>query len=134
MGFDFIYTDYLNELEHIAEEHDELTDTDVRERLRDVINYYFVWGNPVDESFPQKYAMFSAEGDALVAQATRNFVEQAQQAASDVAVGNARNDLLESAEVETEEGASFDEFIGSTDEALPEEEPASDDVYGDYDE
>lgn len=134
MDFDSVYTEFLNALERIAEEYDELTDTDVRERLREVINYYFVWANPVDEHFPQKYAMFSAQGDALVAQATRRFVEQAQQVASNVAVGNARNDLLESSEVETEEGACFDEFIGSTDEALPEESPASDTVYGDYDE
>lgn len=132
MDFDSIYTDYLNELEHIAAIHDELTDTDVRERLREVINYYFVWANPLDDAFPQKYAMFSAEGDALVAKATKRFVELAQQVASNIAVGNARNDLLESSEVETEEGAYFDEFIGSTDEALPEEQPASDAVYGDY--
>ena len=131
MDFDSIYTDYLNALERIAEEHDELTDTDVRERLREVINYYFVWGNPVDDGFPQKYAMFSAEGDELVAQATQSFIEQAQQAVAEVTVGNARNHLLESADVETEEGASFDEFIGSTDEALPEEPPASDTVYSD---
>ena len=134
MDFDSVYTAFLNALEHIAEEHDELTDTDVRERLREVINYYFVWANPVDDNFPEKYAMFSEEGDALVAQATRRFIEQAQQVASDVAVGNARNDLLENSEVETEEGAYFDEFIGSTEEALPEEPPASDAVYGDYDE
>jgi hypothetical protein len=134
MDFETVYLNFLNTLEEIAETHDELTDTDVRERLRVTINYYFVWNNALDATFPQKYAMFSAEGDALIAQATRTFIEQAQQATVHVAVGNPRNDLLENSDVETTQGESFDAFIGSTDEALEEEAPDSDAVYGDYDE
>ncbi len=132
MDFDSIYTDYLNELQRIAETHDELTDTDVRERLRLTLNYYFVWDNALDTAFPQKYAMFSAEGDALVAQATKAFIEQAQQATVDVAPGDARNALLENSNIETLEGSPYDVFIGSSDETLPEAQPASDAVYGDY--
>lgn len=35
------YIQFLNELEKIDENYEGLTDTDVRERLREVINYYF---------------------------------------------------------------------------------------------
>ena len=44
MAFSNVYTEYLNSLELIYQEHEELTDTDVRERLYVVINWYFIWG------------------------------------------------------------------------------------------
>ncbi len=132
MDFEAVYADFLNALESIAEQYDELTDTDVRERLREVIEYYFVWNNEVDDRFPQKYAMFSAQADALVASAIRSFIEQAQQLVRDVEVGDDRNHLLENFDIETLSGAYFDEFIGSTDQAFEEQPPSSDDYYGNY--
>ena len=39
---DLVATLYA-ELEEIEQDHDELTDTDVREALHVALNYYFVW-------------------------------------------------------------------------------------------
>ena len=38
--------EFFAELEQISGNHDELTDTDVREALHLTLNYYFVWGKP----------------------------------------------------------------------------------------
>jgi len=57
MTFHERYIHFLSELEKINESNEELTDTDVRERLWGVLNYYFVWGNPIEEDFPQRFSM-----------------------------------------------------------------------------
>lgn len=63
----------LDSLDRISVDHEELTDTDVRESMHLALNWYFVWGN--DRSrFPRTFGMFSAEGDLLVANAIRQFL------------------------------------------------------------
>jgi len=47
MHFRKRYVAFLNELSRLAKTHDELTDTDVRERLHEAINYHFVWNKPM---------------------------------------------------------------------------------------
>ncbi len=133
MSFLVAFEKYLNQLEDIADENDELTDTDVRERLHEVINWYFIWGHPIDKHFPKKYAMFSEVGDKLVEKVTRIFIETANKEAADVPVGQARNDLIEKSGIETASGEYFDTYLGSSEEVLPAERPASDKLYGDYD-
>ena len=58
MEFRKRYVAFLNELSKLAKTHDELTDTDVRERLHEVINYHFVWDKPM-KGFPKRFAMMS---------------------------------------------------------------------------
>ena len=132
MTFASRYTKFLNTLEEISEEYDELTDTDVRERLHEVINWYFIWGKPVDNDFPKLYGMFSPEGDARVARAVRSFVEEASVIAANLEFGMERNATIENPEITTESGNSYDLFLGSADVVLPPRKPASDDLYGDY--
>ena len=134
MTFIEIYKDYLNTLEAISGEHEELTDTDVRERLHEVINWYFVWGNPIDPDFPLLYGMFSPEGDEQVAKATKIFMEQSTKAVADVSLGEERNTLIEDISIATVSGETYDLYLGSAETALPAEEPSSDGLYGDYDE
>jgi hypothetical protein len=133
MSFLTTFEKYLNQLEDIADEHDELTDTDVRERLYEVINWYFIWGHPIDKHFPRKYAMFSEVGDKLVEKVTRAFIEAANKEAADIPVGEARHALIENPDIETKLGETYDLYLGSSDEVLPAERPASDKIYGDYD-
>ena len=45
--------------EEAREDHDELTDTDVREQLHEVINYHLVWDKPM-KGLPKRFAMMSA--------------------------------------------------------------------------
>lgn len=132
MSFLSQYKNFLNTLENISVDHDELTDTDVRERLHEVLNWYFIWDNPLDEKFPQKYAMFSAQGDAKVAYAVHHFIELAKVSAKDVSPGQERNEILENFDIETDSGASYDMFLGSIDDVLPAEIPSSDEIYGKY--
>ena len=116
--------EFYNALELIGEEHEELYDTDVREALRGALNYYFVWGNDTSE-MPVSYAMFSAEGDASVANAVREFCSQAKALAESegMKTGQPREDVLQDAAVTTRGGQSYDEFIGYADRVPPEEKP-----------
>ena len=133
MTFSEVYTKYLNSLEQIHQKHDEITDTDVRERLHEVINWYFIWGKPLDANFPRRYSMFSAEGDNLVATATQKFIEEALQVASPIVVGAERHALIEDWSIVVNDGVTFDYFLGSSEDVLPAEKPTDDGIYGDYD-
>lgn len=134
MSFLTRYTQFLTELEQIAEEHDELTDTDVRERLRAVINYYFVWQNSIEIDFPKHYAMFCARGDQKVYVIVKNFIVDAIVLVEQegLSLGESRNQALENLAAVTERGACYDEFLGSTSETLPPEKPALDETYDYY--
>ncbi|MFZ5476467.1 MAG: hypothetical protein ACOZNI_06780 [Myxococcota bacterium] len=123
------YARFLDDLDAIASEHDELTDTDVRERLHAVLSWYFVHDRPL-EGLPKKYAMFSARGDARVARAVRAFLKDARSLAPpDPAL---RHAALHDRTIETTGGYTFDVFLGWTDAPLPAEPPAPDEHYGDY--
>lgn len=136
MTFKERYTLFLNQLEKIAQEHDELTDTDVRERLHEVINYYFIWDNAVDSEFPSLYAMFSPEGNKAVFEAIRSFVIEASVLAENegIKAGEERHKAIEDLEITTNAGESFDLFLGSSDIVLPANKPASDSIYQDDEE
>jgi hypothetical protein len=125
------YIAYLNELAKLSRKHDELTDTDVRERLHEVINWCFIWGKPL-KSFPKDFEMMSAPGNKAVAAATKNFIDDALAIvkADGVKPGAARNALIEDPKARTSKGDRYDVFLGSSDEVLPAEKPApdSDDV------
>jgi hypothetical protein len=125
------YIGYLNELAQLSRKHDELTDTDVRERLHEVINWCFIWGKPL-KIFPGDFEMMSAPGNKAVAAATKSFIEDALAIvkADRVKPGAARHALIEDPRAKTSKGDSYDLFLGSSDEVLPAEKPApdSDDV------
>jgi len=109
-------------LETIAEEHEELTDTAVREALHKTLNYYFVWGKPCDP-LPRRYAMYTREGDEAVAEVIAEFLQNANVLARQhrIAVGTDRLLLLQDASIRTPLGECYDLFIGHADAPL---EPA----------
>jgi hypothetical protein len=113
---------FLEELERIGREHEELTDTDVVESIHLALNWYFVWGQE-RARFPRGFSMFSAEGDARVARAVRRFLEAAEKSGelSSIPVGQARLDVLQADSAVTADGMSYDEFIGHRDTPLPAE-------------
>lgn len=130
MIFDTLYINFLNQLEEISKEHDELTDTDVRVRLHEILNWYFIWDNSL-EDFPKRYAMFSDEADNLVYEAILEFVQKAKIECKGIVVGQARNDLLEGLKLKTEQGNEYDWYLGSSSEVLPPEKPSLDSIYED---
>jgi hypothetical protein len=125
------YCQFLDELEKISEEHDELTDTDVRERLHEVINYYFIWEKPMAPDFPKRFGMFSAEGDKKIFNVARAFIEEGVRLANTevIKIGEQRNSAIENPKAQTSTGNSYDLFLGSSDNALPPEKPTSDEFY-----
>ena len=125
------YIQFLNELEEINLNHDELTDTDVRERLHEVINYYFVWGNHVESDFPQRFSMFTPEGDKQVYKAVYSFIMDAIRWADveKIELGQARNSLIEDEKAISSEGNSYWLFLGFSEDVLPMKKPAPDEIF-----
>lgn len=122
------YARFLKDLEKVSEKHDELTDTDVRERLREVVNYYFVLDKPVENDFPKRYDMSSKAGDRAVAKLVRAFIDDAKKLSfqANIAPGIPRNNVLEDSSIRTKGGNTYDVFIGAVAEPLPDSKPASD--------
>jgi hypothetical protein len=112
----------LEELERISQAHEEVTDTDVRESLHLALNYYFVWGRK-DTRMPRSFGMFSREGNVLVSDAVRRFLDAVgeSEALSDIPCGQSRLDVLQAIGVRTVGGMMYDEFIGHRDSPLPPE-------------
>jgi hypothetical protein len=112
----------LDELESIAREHEELTDTDVREAIHVTLNLHFVWGHP-HLRFPQRFGMFSEEADMRIAAALTKFLDGAQRIGLFEAIspGQERLDFLQSQDVVASGGMRFDELIGHRRTPLPPE-------------
>jgi hypothetical protein len=118
----------------LSEEHEEVTDTDVREALHETLSFHFVWGRSI-ERLPLHYRMFTPVGDEAVSEVVSQFLRAAQPAAArlGIPVGEARLDCLQSDASESG-GPNYYEFIGHVDEPLPPEPPSPDlFVPADYD-
>lgn len=126
----------LDELERISHEHEEVTDTDVRESMHLALTWYFVWAQERTR-FPRSFGMFTAEGDRLVADAILRFLDAAERSGdlSNTPVGQARLDVLQADSATTADGMLYDEFIGHRDAPLPAE-PLPEHMFsdGDYEE
>src|SRR5690606_27222408 len=115
MTLELAVVDLLEQLERISHEHEELTDTDVREALHLALNYYFVWGQARERTrFPCNFGMFSQAGDLLVAEAIWKFLDTVEQSEeiSKIPVGQARLDILQSSSAKSASGVLYDELIG----------------------
>ncbi len=112
----------LEQLERISKAHEELTDTDVRESMHLTLTNYFVWGQE-RARFPRSFGMFSADGDALVANALVEFLEAAEISGelAAISVGQQRLDVLQADGVSTASGMRYDEFVGHRETPLPAE-------------
>ena len=62
----------LNRLDEIATKHEELLDTDVRERMRDAIDSAFL-SSVSGYELPNDFGMFEPKSDAMVKAALANF-------------------------------------------------------------
>ncbi|WP_143421463.1 hypothetical protein [Halovibrio salipaludis] len=124
------------DLESLSQKYEELMDTDIRESLHIVLNYFFVWGKGLDQ-LPISYGMFSLEGDQAVASVVNKFLSSVRSVPEidKIPLGTERLALLQDPEIVTPGGCLYDEFIGHSDEPLsPDNLP--DDLFqeGEYDE
>ena len=66
----------FDDLDAIADAHDDLTDTDVREAIDEVLAHAFVWGQPLP-AWPRTFRMLSRAGDQRVSRAVQRFLAHA---------------------------------------------------------
>jgi len=130
MEFRKRYRAFLDGMRALSKQHDDLTDTEVRERLHEVVNYYFICGKPMT-AFPKRFAMMSAAGDRALAPLVKAFIRDARRIAEEQGIkpGAARHALIEDPRAKTSRGDRYDLFLGSSDKPLPAGKPAPDSLY-----
>ena len=106
----------LNALDKLAEGgHDEVTDTDVRERMHDAVFKTLVEPRP-DYRLPDDFGMFSPAGNKKVKAILARFFAHPEFAeAKTLATPKARLDAFQDVEVESAEGNTYDEYFGYND-------------------
>jgi hypothetical protein len=107
------YLRLLEELEDIGHQHPELYDSDVRQCMSNAIMQGFA-RLKIDSVPPRSYAMYTPEGDQLVAAAIDRFLDLARQpdALDGLDTFHKRLDLLQDDSVVTDEGNYPDDFFG----------------------
>ena len=103
----------LDRLDSIAEQHDEVGDTDVREAMSAAVFNGFLRPIP-GFVLPAQYTMFSDEGDRLVYQALAEFMPAANDhaTASGLASFHERLSAFQDGEVRSRVGTYYDDYFG----------------------
>jgi hypothetical protein len=103
----------LNQLDSIAEEHGEVTDTDVREQMYAAVHHGFIMQTP-GYRVPKSYGLFEPEGDAAIQSALSNFIEAASFAAEreGLKTPQLRFDAFQDGSVLSDGGYPYDEYFG----------------------
>jgi hypothetical protein len=103
----------LDALDAVADVHEEIHDTDVRERMSEAIGLGFV--DPASGSgWDRDLGMFSSEGNLAVAEALRRFISAASAKAESQGLGTPaeRMAALQDHEVLSERGSRYDDYLG----------------------
>ena len=103
---------FLDALEAIGAEHEEVYDTDVRERLAEVIDRLLVTPSPA-ATVPAELGMFSPEGNELVREAVTTYLAEAAPRADALKLDQAaRRAAVWDGEAASSRGTPVDEFLG----------------------
>ena len=103
----------LDRLDAIAEQHGEVGDTAVREAMSDAVFDGFL--RPICAfALPDRYAMFSEEGDLLVKRALAEFLPAANYSAADAGLStfHERLSVLQDDDVRSAGGSYLDDYLG----------------------
>lgn len=104
----------LNALDKIAEDHEEVTDTDVREQMREAVERALL--EPVaDYELPDEFGMFEPEGNAKVKAALAKFIDAARLESAALKTRAERLRAFQNDEVESRDGNNYDEYFGYDD-------------------
>jgi hypothetical protein len=103
----------LHRLEAIGEQHKELYDSDVREAMDDAVFRGFIKPERV-YVLPDKFAMFSAEGDRQVRESLAWFLPAAREAAREAGLDTFHKRLaaFQNQEVRTGQQNDYNDFFG----------------------
>jgi len=100
----------LNRLEEIGEEHGEMYDTECREKMSEALFTSFVY-NKEGYTLATDFGFYEAEGNKEVGEALRVYIDAMKPLAKE-STEEERMDMIEDYEVESEEGQTFDDFLG----------------------
>jgi len=113
----------LNAMDKIAEDFEEVTDTDVREQMRDAIEKSLL--QPVASyQLPDEFGMFEPEGNAKVKAALAKFIAAAEAEAGGLKTRADRLRAFQDIDVESRDGNTYDEYFGY-DDSLERAEPGT---------
>jgi hypothetical protein len=103
---------FLDALEAVGIEHEEVYDTDVRERLAAVIDQRLITKANVDD-VPDELGMFSPQGNLLVPAALVSYLAEAGTRADELNLDErARRAAVWDGEAASSNGMPVDEFLG----------------------
>lgn len=104
----------LNRLDVIGEEHEEIYDTDCRERMSEALWYGYL-RNQSDYVLPDTYDLFTPEGNLAVKQALGKYIQDANAKAAELGIHDfhARMAAFQNDDVVSDvEGNYYDDFFG----------------------
>ena len=104
----------LNALDKVAAEFEEVTDTDVRERMREAIENAVIAPVP-GYVLPDEFGMFEPEGNAKVKAALAAFIPAAKAEAAGLKTRADRLRAFQNIDVESRSGNTYDEYFGYDD-------------------
>lgn len=105
----------LDALDQVCEQHEELGDTDVRERMAEAIEKAFALKEP-GYRLPRRFGMFSRQGDAKVRAALVAFLMHPEVALATrtLETPEARLAAFQDGTVTSSRGSTFDTYFGYT--------------------
>jgi hypothetical protein len=106
----------LDDLDRIASRHEEVMDTDVRERMSEALRLLFLKPDS-RRRLPQEFGMFSATGNKTVREALATFMEAARAAAvkARLKTPQSRLDAFQNIKVKSLSGNTYDDYFGHCD-------------------
>jgi len=106
----------IDDLDAVAVEHEEVSDTDVREQMYEAVHKSFIAPLP-GYALPGSFGMFSEEGDRKALIAIREFLAHPEiaAAAASLKTPEARLDAFQDIDVQSDAGNAYDWYFGYSD-------------------
>ena len=103
----------LDSLDEIADRHEELFDSNVRQSMSNAIMEGFI-RQKKDYQLPSDFGMFSREGNDDIRHAIDEFIAAANKKADELKINtfHGRLDAVQDSSVRSIEGNDYDEFLG----------------------
>lgn len=107
----------LDDLDEIAESHEEVGDTDVREAMSEAVHHVLLVPNP-RYILPDRFRMFSDDGDRLVRRALARFFAHPEVTtlASGEAAPKERLAAFQDESLQSLKGSYYDDYFGYADD------------------
>ena len=110
---DEVLLELLERLEAVGEVHEELFDSDVRDAMDDAVFYGFIKPK-AGYGLPEKFAMFTREGDQAVREVLAWFIPAAREAGERAGLDTFHKRLcaFQNHEIRTARKNDFNDFFG----------------------